>query len=76
VASLTDNPRSLWLRVNRTGPDVEVSYSVDGERYQMLRLSRLTDAGPLLIGPMCAAPDGAGFAVTFEEFAIRPPEEE
>ena len=76
VAPLPDNPRSLWLRVNRTGPDVEVSYSVDGERYQMLRLSHLTDAGPLLVGPMCAAPDGAGFEVTFEEFAVGPTDEE
>jgi regulation of enolase protein 1 (concanavalin A-like superfamily) len=35
----------------------------------------LTDAQPLLVGPMCAAPDGAGFEVTFEEFAVGPPEE-
>ena len=28
IAPLTGNPRSLWLRVSRTGPDVEVRYSV------------------------------------------------
>ena len=75
VAPLTDNPRSLWLRVSRTGPDVEVRYSVDGEHYDLLRLSRLTDAQPLLVGPMCAAPDGAGFEVAFEGFAVDPPDE-
>jgi regulation of enolase protein 1 (concanavalin A-like superfamily) len=75
IAPLTGNPRSLWLRVSRTGPDVEVRYSVDGAHYDLLRLSRLTDAGPLLVGPMCAAPDGAGFAVTFEGFTLGLPDE-
>jgi hypothetical protein len=74
VAPLTDNPGSFWLRVSRTGPDVEVHYSVDGERYELLRLTRLTDVPQLLVGPMCAAPDGAGFEVTFEDFAIHPPD--
>jgi regulation of enolase protein 1 (concanavalin A-like superfamily) len=75
VAPLPENPRSLWLRVRRTGPDVEVRYAVDGEHYDLLRLSRLTDAQPLLVGPMCAAPDGAGFEATFEGFAVEPPGE-
>jgi regulation of enolase protein 1 (concanavalin A-like superfamily) len=73
VAPLKDNPRSIWLQVSRTGPDVEVRYSVDGERCDLLRLTRLTDAPQLLVGPMCAAPDGAGFEVAFEGFAIRSP---
>jgi uncharacterized protein len=74
VAPLPSNPRSVWLRVSRTGPDVEVCYSFDGQRYDLLRLTRLTDAQPLLVGPMCAAPDGAGFEVVFEGFVLRPPE--
>jgi uncharacterized protein len=72
VAPLPDSPPSVWLRVSRTGPDVEVRYSVDGQRYDLLRLTRLTDVQPLLIGPMCAAPDGAGFEVVFEGFVLRP----
>jgi regulation of enolase protein 1 (concanavalin A-like superfamily) len=75
VAPLPDTPRSLWLRVSRTGPDVEVRYAVDGEHYDLLRQCRLTDAQPLLVGPMCAAPDGAGFEVTFADLAVGPPEE-
>ena len=74
VTPLPDSPPSVWLRVSRTGPDVEVRYSLDGERYVLLRLTRLTDAGPLLVGPMCAAPDGAGFEVVFEGFMVRPPD--
>jgi uncharacterized protein len=75
VAPLPGDSRSLWLRVRRTGPDVEVRYAVDGQPDELLRLCRLTDAGPLLVGPMCAAPDGAGFDVTFEGFAVGPPDE-
>jgi uncharacterized protein len=73
VARLPDSPPSVWLRASRIGPDVEVHFSFDGEGYDLLRLARLTDAGPLLVGPMCAAPDGAGFEVVFEGFVVRPP---
>ena len=48
--------------------------SVDGERYDLLRLTRLTDAPTLLVGPMCAAPDGAGFEALFEGFVIGRPD--
>ena len=74
VAPLPASPRSVWLRVSRAGPDVEVRVSVDGQRYDLLRLGRLTDARTLLIGPMCAAPDGAGFDVAFEGFVLRSPD--
>jgi regulation of enolase protein 1 (concanavalin A-like superfamily) len=73
VAPLPDSPPSVWFRVSRTGPDFEVRYSLDGQRYDLLRQTRLTDAQPLLVGPMCAAPDGAGFDVVFEGFVLRPP---
>jgi len=75
VAPLPGNPRSLRLRVERTGPDIEVRYAFDGRRFELLRLARLTGAPTLLLGPMCAAPEGAGFRATFEGFAIRSPGE-
>ena len=73
VAPLPDGPSSVSLQVSRTGPDVEVRYSVDGQRYDLLRLARLTDARVLLVGPMCAAPDGAGFETVFAGFVVRAP---
>jgi regulation of enolase protein 1 (concanavalin A-like superfamily) len=74
VASLLDNPPSVWLRVSRTGPDVEVRYWNDGQRYDLIRLARLTDARRLLVGPMCAAPEGAGFEAVFAGFVFRLPD--
>ena len=54
----------------RRGPAVEVSYALDGTTYTMLRLAYLTTAEAIVVGPMCAAPDGDGFQVTFEGFTI------
>jgi regulation of enolase protein 1 (concanavalin A-like superfamily) len=71
VVPLAGNPPSLWLRVRRKAEAVEVFYSLNGERYELLRMAYLTLAKTLLVGPMCAAPEGNGFPVLFEGFAIR-----
>lgn len=71
VVPLPDNPPSLWLRLKRTGPAVEISYTTDGIRYTLLRLAYLSEADLVQIGLMCAAPQGDGFPTTFEGFAIR-----
>ena len=70
VVPLAKNPPTVWPRVARHGPAVEVSYALDGTTYTMLRLAYLTTAEAIVVGPMCAAPDGDGFQVTFEGFTI------
>ncbi|MCX6031315.1 MAG: DUF1349 domain-containing protein [Chloroflexi bacterium] len=72
VVPLASNPESLWLRLTRTGPAVEIAYALDGSHYTLLRLTYLTDAAHLQVGLMCAAPKGGGFLTTFEQFTIRP----
>ena len=72
VVPAPHNLPSLWLRVTRKGGAVEIHYSFDGERYAMLRLAHLTLAETVSVGPMCASPDGEGFTVTFEQYAVRP----
>jgi uncharacterized protein len=71
VSPLPTNPLALWLRLTRTGPAVEVRYSLGGMAFELLRLASLTPAPTVQVGVMCASPEGDGFAVTFEEFAIR-----
>jgi uncharacterized protein len=71
VVPLPDNPASLWLRLTRTGPAIEISYSADGSRFTLLRLTYLAEAESLQVGLMCAAPQGDGFPTTFEGFAIQ-----
>ena len=71
VVPLPQNPASVWLRVTRKAETVEVFYSLDGAEYTMLRLAYLVPSENVLVGPMCASPDGEGFEVTFENFTLR-----
>jgi regulation of enolase protein 1 (concanavalin A-like superfamily) len=70
VVALTDNPRSIWIRVQRIGSALEVYFSRDGEAYTLIRQAYLSDAATLQVGMMAAAPAGPGFEVTFEEFTL------
>jgi regulation of enolase protein 1 (concanavalin A-like superfamily) len=71
VVPLPRNPPALWLRAARHGAAVEVSYSLDGASYALLRLAYLAPEEMLLVGPMCASPEGDGFETTFEGFVVR-----
>lgn len=70
VLPLDEAPESTWVRVERTGAAVEVSYSLDGDDYTMIRQGYLSDAGTLQVGLMAAAPQGDGFETVFEEFTV------
>jgi regulation of enolase protein 1 (concanavalin A-like superfamily) len=65
-----DDAETVWTRVERIDEAVEVSVSTDGDDYRMIRQAYLSDAAELLVGPMAAAPQGDGFEVTFEGFAV------
>jgi regulation of enolase protein 1 (concanavalin A-like superfamily) len=71
VAPLPQNPPSIWLRVTRKAEALEVHYALDGVTYTLLRLAYLPPTPSIMAGIMCAAPDGSGFAVRFEEYRVR-----
>jgi regulation of enolase protein 1 (concanavalin A-like superfamily) len=71
VVPLSYNPASLWLRLRRQGPAIEIQYALDGVHYQLLRLAYLSPAEAMDVGLMCASPEGPGFSVTFENFIIQ-----
>ncbi len=62
----------FWLRLSRQGTTIEVSYSLDGRNYQMLRQAYLTSVETLDVGLFSASPVGDGFSVNFEQFNIQP----
>lgn len=72
VVPLPANPASIWLRITRQGQSVEIQYAVDGEHFNLLRLTYLPMAESVQIGPMAASPDGEGFSVVFEDFVVGP----
>jgi len=70
VVVLEDYPPCIWLRVTRKNEAVEIFYSLDGQKYSLLRLAYLVPAALTLVGPMCASPDGPGFTTVFEGFQV------
>ena len=74
VVPRQDSPPAVWLTLLRKGDYVEIQYSFDNKEFKMLRLAYFppTPGRPVQIGLMCAAPDGKGFPVEFEEFLVTP----
>jgi regulation of enolase protein 1 (concanavalin A-like superfamily) len=70
IVPLTDNPTAIWIRVKRSGAAVEVFFSQDDEVYTLIRQGYLSEEPTLQVGLMCAAPQGDGFEVTFEDFSV------
>ncbi|WP_246455463.1 DUF1349 domain-containing protein [Hymenobacter citatus] len=72
VVPRQDSPKAMWLTLLRKGDYVEIQYSFDNKEFKMLRLAYFppTPGKKVQIGLMCAAPDGKGFPVTFEEFSV------
>ena len=71
IAPLPRNPKSLWLRMKRQGAVIDIEYAPDGISYQLLRQAYFSPADAMDVGLMCASPEGPGFAVTFENVAIK-----
>ncbi|RJL32252.1 DUF1349 domain-containing protein [Bailinhaonella thermotolerans] len=65
-----DGVEELWFRMSRRGDTVEMSWSPDGSAFETLRLAYLPPGVPAFAGAMCAAPDGDGFPVTFEDLRV------
>jgi len=72
VVALSPNPEAIYLHVKRAGGTVEVQYSLDGVAFSLIRQAHLTTANMVQVGMMTAAPQGDGFAATFEGFGIQP----
>jgi regulation of enolase protein 1 (concanavalin A-like superfamily) len=62
--------RSGLIRVTRKGPALDILYSLDGSKWIECRQGYLTPQSSVLVGPMCAAPEGKGFDVRFEDWKV------
>jgi len=74
VVPLPDPPAMVWLRVVREGATVEVSFSLNGFDYTMIRTAHLASTASMDVGIMCASPEGDGFEAVFEGFVVQPKE--
>lgn len=70
VIRLDDAPKSIWIKAVRRLDAVEISYSLNGKDYIMMRTCYLQDNTPVKVGMMAASPDGQGFEALFEDFKV------
>jgi uncharacterized protein len=66
-----DSP--VWWRVVRTRDALETLCSLDGQKYISVRQGYLLPSPKAEVGIMCAAPEGGGFASTFDNLRLLPP---
>ena len=63
-----DSPPAIWLTLLRKNDYVEIKYSFDGVKYEMLRLAYFPPDVKAAIGVVAAAPGKESFEVVFENF--------
>jgi len=74
MADLPADVRELALQLTRRGDAVEVRYRAGDGEMELAALAYLPPGEQLLAGAMCAAPEGSGFQVTFEDLKIARPQ--
>ena len=72
VVTRSDNPASIWLRLQRHGDAVQIEYSLDNETWSMVRLAYFPPSVAVKIGMVAAAPGKESFSVTFDHFSVTP----
>ena len=70
MADLPADMSELALLVTRRGDAVEVRYGVDDGELGLAGIVYLPPGGQVLAGAMCAAPEGSGFQVTFDDLKV------
>jgi uncharacterized protein len=61
---------AIWWRVMRKKDSLEVQCSKDGAQFMTIRQGYFPAASVVQVGVMCAAPEGAGFDATFDQFTL------
>lgn len=72
VLPRNDNPSFIWMRLQRFKDTVQISYSLDGEKWSMVRLAYFPADVAVKIGMVAAAPGKQSFEAQFEDFSVKP----
>lgn len=70
VVPRQNSPESVWLKLLRKGDYVEIRYSFDNKKYEMLRLAYFPPDVKVQIGVVAAAPGEKSFPVVIEDFKV------
>ncbi len=63
----------LWLKVVRQKDSLDIAHSLNGHDFVEDRQGYFPPDQAVMAGPMCAAPEGKGFEVRFEDWTVGPP---
>ncbi|MDR6197716.1 DUF1349 domain-containing protein [Siphonobacter sp. SORGH_AS_0500] len=66
-----DSPPSIYLKLLRKGDYVQIEYSFDNQKFEMLRLAYFPPKVKAQIGMVAAAPGKKSFPVVFENFVVK-----
>lgn len=70
VVALNSSPSTFYIKAKRGNDYVEISYSLNGKDFQLLRQAYFPPAPSLRIGFMAASPKGNGFELVFNDLII------
>lgn len=62
----------VYWRVARRKDSIEAQCSIDGAKYLTIRQGYFPPKVPVMVGVMCAAPEGGGFDATFDQLTLDP----
>ena len=60
------------MQLSRTGDDISVQHSDDGERWTLMRITSLAAGSADVVGPMLACPEAEAFSARFDVVDVRP----
>ncbi|WP_322092582.1 DUF1349 domain-containing protein [Paraburkholderia bannensis] len=63
----------FWMRLGLNDGVLRIQYSLDGQRWPMLRLAPFPVAERYTVGMYCCTPERAGFEVFFSRFTVGAP---
>ena len=66
----------MYLRLTRKGDDFTSQTSADGKTWQGFGTHKTTGFGPVVVGPVATHNTTGEYAVTFDEYEIKPLTEE
>lgn len=69
---LPEGATNLWLKVVRKGPALDIFHSLDGNHFAESGVGYLGTTDSMMVGPMCASPEGKGFEVRFDDWTVKP----
>lgn len=67
------NPPYVWMQIVREGATFFVSFSLDGSKYDVIKLFALPHADRVLVGRYATSPAGKGFDVSFDSYLLVQP---